>query len=85
MKSKIIAHMRDRDPDLSAKEADRQFNNVFDALRSVIDVNGSARISDFGTFKKVRQQERQGRNPRTGEVIKIAAKDVIRFKQSSAG
>ena len=34
----------------------------------------------FGTFKVVRRKARIGRNPQTGEKIKIAAKNVVKFK-----
>jgi Bacterial nucleoid DNA-binding protein len=34
----------------------------------------------FGTFSKVRRKARKGRNPRTGEEIKIKATNVVKFK-----
>ena len=34
----------------------------------------------FGTFSKVRRKARKGRNPQTGEAIKIKAKNVVKFK-----
>ena len=34
----------------------------------------------FGTFVAETRQERQGRNPRTGDVITIAASKVVRFR-----
>ena len=34
----------------------------------------------FGTFMKVRRKARKGRNPQTGEVIKIKAANVVKFK-----
>ena len=34
----------------------------------------------FGTFQVVKRAEREGRNPRTGEPIKIPAKKVVKFK-----
>jgi DNA-binding protein HU-beta len=34
----------------------------------------------FGTFQKTRRKARKGRNPQTGEAIKIKAKNVVKFK-----
>ena len=34
----------------------------------------------FGTFETVERPAREGRNPKTGETIKIAAKKVVKFK-----
>ncbi|HPB02543.1 MAG: HU family DNA-binding protein [Bacteroidales bacterium] len=34
----------------------------------------------FGTFKVKKMAARNGKNPRTGKTIKIAAKNVVRFK-----
>jgi DNA-binding protein HU-beta len=34
----------------------------------------------FGTFQKTRRKARKGRNPQTGEPIKIKATNVVKFK-----
>lgn len=36
----------------------------------------------FGTFKMTDKPARQARNPRTGEVVEVAAKTVLTFKAS---
>ena len=41
--------------------------------------NAKVTIVGFGTFSKVRRNVRKGRNPQTGETIKIPAKSVIKF------
>ena len=41
--------------------------------------NGKVTLVGFGTFKKVYRKTRKGRNPQTGEVIKIKGKNVVRF------
>jgi DNA-binding protein HU-beta len=38
----------------------------------------------FGTFSKVRRKARKGRNPRTGEAIKIKASNSVTFKPGKA-
>ena len=38
----------------------------------------------FGTFSTSRREARDGRNPMTGETIKIAAKTMVKFKAGKA-
>jgi DNA-binding protein HU-beta len=42
--------------------------------------NGKVTLVGFGTFTKVRRKARKGRNPQTGEAIKIKASNSVRFK-----
>ncbi|MGB5985546.1 MAG: HU family DNA-binding protein, partial [Desulfobacterales bacterium] len=42
--------------------------------------DGKLTLVGFGTFKKVRRKARTGRNPQTGEAIKIKAHNVVTFK-----
>lgn len=41
-------------------------------------------IPGFGTFKTMTRKARNGRNPRTGEKIKIKAKKVVKFVPAAA-
>ena len=41
-------------------------------------------ISGFGTFSIIKRKARKGRNPKTGESIKIAAKFTPKFKPARA-
>ena len=51
--------------------------NVTKALKKK---NGKVTLVGFGTFAKVRRKARKGRNPQTGEPIKIKARNVVTFK-----
>ncbi|MCK4391075.1 MAG: HU family DNA-binding protein [Desulfobacterales bacterium] len=42
--------------------------------------NGKITLIGFGTFSKIRRKARKGRNPRTGDTIKIKASNAVRFK-----
>jgi DNA-binding protein HU-beta len=44
--------------------------------------NGKVTLVGFGTFQKTRRKARKGRNPQTGEEIKIKAHNVVKFKPS---
>jgi DNA-binding protein HU-beta len=56
---------------------DSFITNVTKALKKK---NGKVTLVGFGTFQKVRRKARKGRNPQTGEVIKIKASNVVKFK-----
>ena len=42
--------------------------------------DGKVTLIGFGTFSKSRRKARKGRNPQTGETIKIKASNVVKFK-----
>ncbi len=57
------------------------------ALDAFTDVTGDAlkkgdkiALIGFGTFSVTKREARTGRNPRTGETLKIAAKKIAKFK-----
>jgi DNA-binding protein HU-beta len=41
---------------------------------------GKVKLTGFGTFYKTHRKARNGRNPKTGEAIRIKAGDVVKFK-----
>jgi DNA-binding protein HU-beta len=58
-----------------------------DALEAVLDIiirevakGGKVAITGFGTFQKVAREARTGRNPRTGETVRIKKTTVPRFR-----
>ena len=51
--------------------------NVTKALKKK---DGKVTLVGFGTFTKVRQKARKGRNPQTGAAIKIKARNAVKFK-----
>lgn len=84
MKREIIAHMREK-AGLSQAQAEDALNAVTAAVSAVVNRDGSARIPGFGTFKIKERAAREGRNPATGEVIKIQASKVMTFKEAKGG
>ena len=42
--------------------------------------NGKVTLVGFGTFSTMRRKARKGRNPQTGEPIKIKASNVVKFR-----
>ncbi len=42
--------------------------------------DGKVTLVGFGTFAKIRRKARKGRNPQTGDPIKIKARNVVKFR-----
>ncbi len=68
----------------SKKEASELVEMVFDTLKGVLENGEKVKISGFGNFSVREKNERIGRNPQTGEQIKISARRVLTFKPSQA-
>ena len=61
-------------------EAAKVVEAVLDAIRDGLKRGEKVTISGFGVFETSRREARQGRNPRTGEAVEIAASTAIKFK-----
>lgn len=66
----------------SKKEASELVELVFDSLKTVLENGDKVKISGFGNFVVRGKNERVGRNPQTGEQIKISARRVLTFRPS---
>ena len=58
--------------------------SLIEAVRRALKKDGKISLAGFGTFSKTKRKARKGRNPRTGEAIKIKAGASVRFKSSKA-
>ena len=68
----------------SKKEAAHAVDIVFDTIVRNMAAGNDVMINDFGKFKKVDRKARMGRNPFTGETIKIKASKKARFLPAKA-
>jgi integration host factor subunit alpha len=66
----------------SKKEASELVELVFGTLKDVLQNGEKVKISGFGNFVVRKKNERVGRNPQTGEQIKISARSVLTFRPS---
>jgi DNA-binding protein HU-beta len=65
-------------------EAERAVDAVFNLAKQALKKRQLVKIAGFGTFAVVRRKARKGRNPSTGEEIRIPAKKKLAFKASKA-
>jgi len=69
--------------DLSKADAGRALDAVIDAVTGSLMTGDKVTLPGFGTFSTSKRAARTGRNPSTGETIKIKAKTVAKFKPGS--
>jgi DNA-binding protein HU-beta len=66
---------------ISKVAAATAINSFMDGITKALKKKeGKVTLVGFGTFSKVRRKARKGRNPQTGEPIKIKATNVVKFR-----
>ena len=79
-KAELIEKMA-KDAGVSKVAAAAALNSFFDNVTKALKKkDGKVTLVGFGTFQKVRRKARKGRNPQTGEKIKIKASKSVKFK-----
>ena len=66
--------------ELRKTEASKAVDAVFDAIADALRGGDEVRLVGFGTFSVASRAATEGRNPRTGEKIKIVASKQAKFK-----
>ncbi len=64
----------------SKKAAAAAVDTVISSIKASLKKGKPVTLVGFGTFKVVKRKARTGRNPRTGETLKIPAKNIPVFK-----
>jgi DNA-binding protein HU-beta len=59
-------------------------DRVFEKMTEAAHEGEEVAIHGFGKFKVVERGARKGRNPQTGEAVKIAARKVLKFEPAKA-
>jgi DNA-binding protein HU-beta len=72
-----------KDADISKAAAGQAYHSFLGCIKGGLKTRGSkVTLVGFGTFKKVYRRTRKGRNPKTGEHIKIKGRNAVTFKAS---
>ncbi len=82
-KTELIDHMAEQ-ADISKAEATRALEAVIGAVEATLKNGGSVSLVGFGTFAVGKRAARTGRNPRTGDAIKIESANVPKFRPGKA-
>ncbi len=67
-------------PRFSRREAEVMVNIVFETMTEALTRGDRIEIRGFGSFVVKQRQAREGRNPKTGTIVSVAAKRVPFFK-----
>jgi DNA-binding protein HU-beta len=82
-RAELIEHVATRH-EVSKAEAGRIVATILDAVVASVKKGQTVAIAGFGSFKLTTRAARTGRNPRTGEAVKIAAAKLPRFTAGAA-
>ncbi|MTB52738.1 HU family DNA-binding protein [Lewinella sp. W8] len=78
-KGELVASIAEK-AGLTQSQAEAALSATLDSIQGALQSKDSVSLIGFGTFSVSERPARDGRNPRTGETIKIAAKNVAKFK-----
>jgi len=79
-KAELIEKMA-KEAKISKAAAGKTLDSFMDGVTKALKKrNGKVTLVGFGTFKKVYRKTRKGRNPQTGEKIKIKGRNTVTFK-----
>ena len=81
-KSEFVDHVAQKG-DLDKKDASAAVDAVLGVIEETLSRGGEITFSGFGKFHVAERGAREGRNPRTGETMTIAASKVPRFTAGS--
>lgn len=82
-KSELIGVVAEK-AEVTKKDAEKIVNAVFDSIADSLTRGDKVQVIGFGTFEVRRREAREGRNPATGDKIKIPALKVPVFKAGKA-
>jgi integration host factor subunit beta len=79
-KSGLIERVAERTPHISKKDTEVVVNTIFDAMTEALRRGERIEIRGFGSFQVKVREARDGRNPKTGDMVNIPAKRTPFFK-----
>lgn len=82
-KSQLIKSVAEKS-ELSQKQVTEAMNLIEDTLVETLKTGEKVQLSGFGTFEVRERAERKGRNPKTGEVVTVAACKYLAFVPAKA-
>ena len=82
-KTELVAAMAEQ-AGLSKKDAEAALKAFTDVVAAELKKDEKVQLVGFGTFEVAKREAREGRNPQTGETMKIAASKAPKFKAGKA-
>ena len=82
-KTELVAAMADQ-AGLSKKDSEKALKAFTDVVAAELKKGEKVQLVGFGTFEVAERAAREGRNPQTGDVMKIPASKAPKFKAGKA-
>lgn len=82
-KTELVAAIAEQ-AGISKKDAEKALKAFTDVVAEELKNDGKVQLVGFGTFEVSTRAEREGRNPQSGEPMKIAASKAPKFKAGKA-
>ena len=80
IRSELVQKIAEENPHLTQRHVERDLNTVFDEIINALAKGDRVELRGFGAFSVKSRDARIGRNPRTGESVKVENKKVPFFK-----
>ena len=82
-KTELIAAVAEK-AEISKKDSEKALKAFIDVVTEQLKAGDKVQVVGFGTFEVSERAAREGRNPQTGETMKIAASKAPKFKAGKA-
>ncbi|MBQ1688103.1 MAG: HU family DNA-binding protein [Lachnospiraceae bacterium] len=82
-KAELVAAIAEK-TELSKKDSEKALKAFIDVVTEELTQGEKIQLVGFGTFEVAERPAREGRNPQTGETMKIAASKAPKFKAGKA-
>ena len=80
IRSELIQKIAEENPHLTQRDTERIVNVIFDCIVEALSKGSRVELRGFGAFSVKKRDGRTGRNPRTGEAVRVDEKHVPFFK-----
>lgn len=80
LRSELVSRLQEEMQPLKGTEIERAVDVVLDEIGTALAEDGRVELRGFGAFSVRKRDARTGRNPRTGDTVKVEAKRVPFFK-----
>ncbi len=79
-KSELIQRLAERNPHLYLRDVEKIVETIFEEITKALVSGDRVELRGFGAFSVKKREARSGRNPRTGESVRVDAKRLPFFK-----
>ena len=79
-KSELVNHLSELNPHLYHHHVEIIVGKIFDEIGNALSRGDRVELRGFGSFSVKRRESRLGRNPRTGETVRVQEKHIPYFK-----